>query len=101
MIADTEGLRSIPAAISPITEYGIPNETAIGCRWNILQPFDTFLLEGSRAGRARQADLRRQHAPHGRRDAGTAGRRRSHAIQTYLSAPGRDPEPAYYLKPQK
>ena len=47
MIADTERLRSSPAAISPITEYGIPNGTAIGCRWNILQPFDTFLLADS------------------------------------------------------
>ena len=33
MIADTEGLRSSPAAISSVTEYGIPNDTPGVCVW--------------------------------------------------------------------
>ena len=69
-IADTTGLTALPAAISPITEYGIPNEKAIGCRWNILAAFRHVSAGRYRAGRARQADLRHQQAPHGHRECG-------------------------------
>ena len=101
VIADTEGLRSTPAAISSITEYGIPNDTAIGCRWNILSPFDTFLLEGTEP--AERVKLTYGTSTH---PMGVAMRELldgvdPYAIQTYLSAPVAIQSRPYYLKPQK
>ena len=92
---------SSPAAISSITEYGIPNETAIGCRWNILSPYDTFLLEGTEP--AERVKLTYGTSTH---PMGVAMRELldgvdPHAIQTYLSAPVAIQSRAYYLKPQK
>lgn len=47
-VVDTRGLVPIPGNFSPITEYGMhpPGEALIGCRWNILQPMDTFFIDG-------------------------------------------------------
>jgi hypothetical protein len=47
-IGDLDGLTSVPGNISPITEYGRhPNSDEgrpTACRWNILQPLDTYFL---------------------------------------------------------
>jgi len=101
-IADTTGLTPIPSAISPITEYGIPNEKAIGCRWNILQPFDTFLLTGDDIEPAERVKLTYGASTH---PMGVAMRELldgvdAYAIQTYLSEPVAFQSRAYYLKPQ-
>jgi len=50
---DLRGLTSRPAGASPLTEYGAFNKTPIGCRWNILQPHDTYMLADSEAKRVR------------------------------------------------
>ena len=42
--SDLNGITSVPANFSPITEYGYHENKLIGCRWNILQPMDTYLL---------------------------------------------------------
>ena len=88
-IADTTGLTAVPSAISSITEYGIPNEKAIGCRWNILQPFDTFLLTEEDIEPAERVKLTYGASKH---PMGVAMRELldgvdAHAIQTYLSQP--------------
>jgi hypothetical protein len=43
-IAELAGLSSVPANFSPITEYGTHEGKLVGCRWNILQPMDTYFL---------------------------------------------------------
>jgi hypothetical protein len=101
-IADTTGLTPIPSAISPITEYGIPNGKPIGCRWNILQPFDTFLLTGDDIEPAERVKLTYGASTH---PMGVAMRELldgvdAYAIQTYLSEPVAFQSRAYYLKPQ-
>jgi len=42
--SDLSGITSVPANFSPITEYGYHENKLIGCRWNILQPMDTYFL---------------------------------------------------------
>jgi hypothetical protein len=42
--SDLSGITSVPANFSPITEYGYHEKKLIGCRWNILQPMDTYFL---------------------------------------------------------
>ena len=100
VIADTTGLTPIPSAISPITEYGIPNGKPIGCRWNILQPFDTFLLAGTEP--AERVKLTYGNSEN---SMGPAMRELldgvdAHAIQTYLSQPVAFQSRAYNLKSQ-
>lgn len=51
--ADLTGLAPRTADISPQTEYGLSDGRLIGCRWNILQPFQSYLLPDSEAHRAR------------------------------------------------
>jgi hypothetical protein len=98
-IVDTTGLTPVPAAISPITEYGIPNNRGIGCRWNILAPYDTFILAEAEADERVKliygtstnqmgADMR--ELLHGAK---------AHAVQTYLSAPVAIQSRPYYLHP--
>jgi hypothetical protein len=43
-IADLSGSRPLPGNISSITEYGTHDGRPIACRWNILQPLDTYFL---------------------------------------------------------
>lgn len=101
VIADTEGLRSIPAAISPITEYGIPRETAIGCRWNILGAYDTFLLEGTEPAERVKLTYGASTHPMGQAMRELLDGVEPHAIQTFLSDPVAIQSRPYYLKPQK
>ncbi|MBL4704596.1 MAG: hypothetical protein JKY54_08750 [Flavobacteriales bacterium] len=42
---ETKGLTRYPANFSPITEYGTHGGKMIACRWNILQPLDTYFFE--------------------------------------------------------
>jgi hypothetical protein len=100
-IADTTGLTPIPSAISPITEYGIPNEKAIGCRWNILQPFDTFLLADTEPSERVKLTYGASKHPMGIAMRELLDGVDAHAIQTYLSAPVAFQSRAYYLKPQE
>lgn len=44
-IVDVTGLTKKPGNFSPITEYGTFEGDMIGCRWNILQPMDTYFLD--------------------------------------------------------
>jgi hypothetical protein len=101
VIADTEGLPSFTAAISSITEYGIPDETAIGCRWNILQPFDTFLLEGTEPRERVKLTYGASTHPMGVAMRELLDDVDPYAIQTYLSQPVAVQSRPYYLKRQK
>jgi hypothetical protein len=47
------GLTSVPANFSPITEYGTHQNKMIACRWNILQPMDTYLLSEYKSDQSR------------------------------------------------
>jgi hypothetical protein len=41
---DMTGLTAFPGNFSPITEYGRHEGHLIGCRWNMLQPVNTYFL---------------------------------------------------------
>jgi hypothetical protein len=43
--ADLQGVSYVPGNFSPITEYGQHEGKLIGCRWNILQPNQVYLLK--------------------------------------------------------
>lgn len=43
-LINTAGLTPIPGNFSPITEYGTHDDKLIGCRWNILQPMNTYFI---------------------------------------------------------
>lgn len=43
--SNLNGMTPVPANFSPITEYGYHEDKLIGCRWNILQPMDTYFLQ--------------------------------------------------------
>jgi len=49
--ADLSNLDHVPGNPSPITEYGSFDNKLIACRWNILQPMDTYFLHGDEAER--------------------------------------------------
>jgi hypothetical protein len=77
----------------------IPNNRGIGCRWNILAPYDTFILAEAEADERVKliygastnqmgADMR--ELLHGAK---------AHAVQTYLSAPVAIQSRPYYLHP--
>ena len=56
-VVDFDGLVARPANPSPLTEYGTFDSKLIGCRWNILQPMELWLLPGQ--------DARRVHLSYG------------------------------------
>lgn len=101
VVADTDGLRSTPAAISSITEYGIPDGTATGCRWNILQPFDTFILKEPEQSERVVLTYGSSTHPMGKAMRELLHGVKPYAIQTYQSAPVAIQGRPYYLKPQK
>lgn len=48
--SNLSGLDSVPANFAPITEYGYHDKRLIACRWNILQPMDTYFLPARATG---------------------------------------------------
>jgi hypothetical protein len=50
---DMTGLPAFPGNFSPITEYGRHEGQLIGCRWNMLQPVQTYFLQPADAGRVK------------------------------------------------
>jgi len=95
-IVNTDQLTAIPGNISPITEYGLHDNQLIGCRWNILQPFNTFFLNSSEAATAVKLDYGTSNHPM-RKDMqqlleGCA----PVAVQTLNSAPAAIQSRAYY-----
>lgn len=48
---DLSNFDHIPGNPSPITEYGSFDNKLIACRWNILQPMDTYFLTGDESER--------------------------------------------------
>jgi hypothetical protein len=44
---EMQGLTPFPGNYSPITEYGKHEGKLIACRWNILQPMDTYFFDSN------------------------------------------------------
>jgi hypothetical protein len=100
-IVDTTGLTPLPAAISPITEYGVPADGPIGCRWNILQPFDTYFIADD--GPAERVRLIFGESTH---EMAVVMKELLHgvdayAVQMYLSDPVAVQSRPYFLKPPR
>lgn len=49
--ADLLGLNPVPGNVSPTTEYGVIKGRLLCCRWNILEPHDTYFLDARQAKR--------------------------------------------------
>lgn len=94
-IVDTMGLRSVPGNFSPITEYGIHDKKMIGCRWNILQPMDTFFLSANESCRVK---LSYGKSPHPMRTdmEKLIGDSPAAAVRTFNSAPAAIQSRAFY-----
>ena len=92
---DTQGLASTPGNISPITEYGTHENKLIGCRWNILQPMNTFLLDADSSQRVRIQYGNSSH-PMTEDTKKLIGNSPAIAIQTLNSAPAAIQSRAYY-----
>jgi hypothetical protein len=98
-IVDTTGLTPVPAAISSITEYGIPNNRGTGCRWNILHPYDTFFLAEAEADERVKLIYGSSTDQMGADMRALLGGAKAYAVQTYLSAPVAFQSRPYYLHP--
>jgi ketosteroid isomerase-like protein len=94
-VAKLEGLSKVPGNISPITEYGTFGGRLIGCRWNLLQPMDTYFLCPEEAHRVALTLGSSDHVM--RRDMEKLiGDSPARAVQTFLSAPAAIQSRAYY-----
>jgi len=94
-VVNTAGLTAIPGNISPITEYGFHDGKLIGCRWNILQPFDTFFLD-KKHGDAVKLTLGASHHQMRQDMAALLDGVAPVAVQTFNSAPAAIQSRAYY-----
>lgn len=92
---DTRGLDAEPANLSPLTEYGSTGGRTIGCRLNVLQPYQAWLLEGKLAERV-QLSLGRSTHPMRRDMEVLFGGLRAAAVRTFMSQPVAIQSRAYY-----
>ena len=94
--ADLRGLPVLTADISPQTEYGRHQGEAIGCRWNILQPYRACLLGAADAGRVSLTLGASAHAMRGDL-AALIGEAPAAAVRTFQSAPAAIQSRAYFV----
>ncbi|RKE36402.1 hypothetical protein B0G76_2580 [Paraburkholderia sp. BL23I1N1] len=85
-VADLAGLRPAPGNLSSIVEYGAHDNRAIACRWNILQPLDTYWLTADDARRVTLSYGRSGH-PMQKAMKELLDGAHAQAVQTFLSAP--------------
>ena len=85
-VANLAGLVPEPGNPSPITEYGQHDNRAIACRWNILQPFDTYRLNADQAHRVTLSYGNSGH-PMQLAMKDLLDGAHAHAVQTFMSAP--------------
>lgn len=94
-IVRTAALVPVPGNISPITEYGRFEDKLIGCRWNILQPMNTYFLDNQQA-QAVQLTLGNSTHPMRRDLEALIGGAVPVAVQTLNSAPVAIQSRSYY-----
>ncbi|HVG30543.1 MAG TPA: hypothetical protein VM864_12625 [Pyrinomonadaceae bacterium] len=93
--ADLLKLTPEPGNVSPTTEYGILGDRLVGCRWNILEPHDTYFLDARLAKRVAVTYGESKHPM--RRDMQTlVGDRPCIAVQTFSSRPAAIQSRAFY-----
>jgi len=93
--ADLRDLDAFASNPSPITEYGVHDGKLIGCRWNILQPFQTYHLSNVQRERVKLSYGESEH-PMRRDMARLIGDALAVAIRTYQSPPVAIQSRAYY-----
>jgi hypothetical protein len=94
--ADLRGLTSVAANLSPQTEFGQVGGRLIGCRWNILQPYQAYLLSGAEAKRVTMLLGESTH-PMKADMAALIGDAPAAAVRTFQSAPVAIQSRAYYI----
>jgi hypothetical protein len=93
--ADLQKLTPEPGNVSPTTEYGILDGRLICCRWNILEPHDTYFLDARQSKRVSVTYGESKHAM--RQDMQTlVGSRPCVAVQTFASRPAAIQSRAFY-----
>lgn len=93
--ADLLNLSPQPGNVSPTTEYGILDGRLVCCRWNILQPHDTYFLNARQSKRVSVTYGESKHPM--RRDMETlVGDRPCIAVQTFASRPAAIQSRAFY-----
>jgi hypothetical protein len=95
-IADMSGRVSVPGNISSITEYGKHDGRAIGCRWNILQPLQTYFFSPEEPDPVKLTIGPSQHQMAQDMKTLLAGAR-AQAVQTFVSSPVAIQSRAYFL----
>ena len=98
-IVDLEGLVTVPANPSPITEYGTFEGRMIGCRWNFQAPMSLALLPRDQAHRVRLTYGESDH-PMKAAMQRLIGDAPAVAVRTFLSAPAAIQSRAYYPTPK-
>ncbi len=96
-VIKTDGLSSRASGFSPITEYGThpPGEKMIACRWNILGPMETYLLDSNQKDHVVLTYGDSQHQM--KTDLQTLiGDSAPSAIRTFMSQPAAFNTRAYY-----
>lgn len=96
MTADVGGLTAQAADISPQTEYGQNGGRLIGCRWNILQPFNGYLLAKADSKRVQ---MKLGNSTHKMRADLVAliGDAPARVVRTFQSRPAATQARAYYV----
>jgi hypothetical protein len=94
-VADLRGLDAVAGNVSPTTEYGIVNGRLIGARWNILEPHDTYFLDGKDTKRAVLTYGKSTHAMKADMQA-LIGKAPCSAVQTFASSHAAIQSRAYY-----
>lgn len=90
-----DGLTKCPGNLSSITQYGTFEGRMIGCRWNILQPMDTYFLTNDAASRVELVLGESNHKM--KADLQTLiGNTPARAVRTFNSAPAAIQSRAYY-----
>lgn len=93
--ADLTGAAAVTSNPSPITQYGTVDGKLIGARWNILQPFQTYLLSGEQRGRVVVRYGESEHPMRADMQA-LIGATRASAIRFYQSPPAAIQSRPYY-----
>jgi hypothetical protein len=95
-IADMSGRVPVPGNISSITEYGKHEGRAIGCRWNILQPLQTYFIGQQEPDPVKLTIGPSQHQMAQDMKTLLTGAR-AQAVQTFVSSPVAIQSRAYFL----
>lgn len=97
---ETKNLIPYPANFSPITEYGTHEGQLIACRWNILQPMNTYFFDTNQQKRVTLTYGKSDH-PMKTDMEKLIGDTPASAARTYSSPPAAVNSRAYYPSPIK